>query len=96
MKKSFLFFIVFSCWHCAFANSIPLFSDTLPVKTEVSKDRLLTDLKFLIKSPKARYDKNAERLDQCAQYIFDEFKKVADSVTKQKYFVGKKEYKNVI
>ena len=63
---------------------------------EVSKERLLKDLKFLVRSPVARCDEHVERLDQCARYIFDEFKKLTDSVTEQKYLVGKKEYENVI
>ncbi|MGZ4054814.1 MAG: M28 family peptidase [Bacteroidia bacterium] len=95
MKKAILLAVLFFSSCSAFANRAFADNDTL-VKTEVSKERLLTDLKFLVKSPKARYDKNVDRLNECAHYIFIEFKKLTDSVSEQKYFVGTKEYKNVI
>lgn len=60
------------------------------------KARILKDLQFLVKSPIARYDEHVERLNECAKYIFDEFKKLTNDVEEQKYLVGGKEYKNVI
>ena len=62
----------------------------------VDKKRLLADLKFLVESPIARYDEHVSRLDQCADYIFAEFKKLTEDVEFQKYPVNGKEYKNVI
>ncbi len=60
------------------------------------KARILKDLQFLVQSPIARYDEHVERLNECAKYIFDEFKKLTNDVEEQKYLVGGKEYKNVI
>lgn len=77
---------------CIKANPICFFSDTI----QVDKSRLLKDLKFLINAPVARYDQHVTRLNECAKYIFDEFKKLTDSVEYQKYLVDGKEYKNVI
>ncbi|OFY86650.1 MAG: peptidase M28 [Bacteroidetes bacterium RIFCSPLOWO2_12_FULL_35_15] len=62
----------------------------------MDKSNLLADLKFLIKSPVARNDANVERLNQCANYIFEEFKKQTDQVEEQSYLVGTLEYKNII
>jgi Zn-dependent M28 family amino/carboxypeptidase len=75
------------------ANPICFFNDT---SVQVDKSRLLKDLKFLINAPLARYDQHVTRLNECAKYISDEFKKLTDSVEYQKYLVEGKEYKNVI
>jgi Zn-dependent M28 family amino/carboxypeptidase len=77
---------------CVKANPVSFFTDT----PNVSKERILKDLQFLAGSPQARYDGNVKRLNECADYIHVEFKKVSDRVEDQKYMVGVRQYKNVI
>ena len=92
MKKIVFLFLIFINGICVKANPISVLSDTLhPDKTRITKD-----LKFLIKSPIARSDAHVERLNECANYISEEFKKLTDAVEEQKYLVNGKEYKNII
>ncbi len=77
---------------CMNASENSMLSDS----AKPDKARILKDLQFLVKSPIARYDEHVERLNECAKYIFDEFKKLTNDVEEQKYLVGGKEYKNVI
>jgi len=92
MRKIGLLFLILINGICLKANPISVLTDTL----KPDKTRILKDLKFLVKSPIARYDEHVERLNECAKYIFDEFKKLTEDVEEQKYLVGGKEYKNVI
>ena len=68
------------------------FSDS----SAVDKKRIMAHLQFLAGSTEARFDGNPKRLNECADYIHKEFKKLTDNVEEQKYFVGAMEYKNVI
>ncbi len=77
---------------CIKANPISILSDTI----KVDQARIIKDLRFLIKSPIARSDEHVERLNVCANYISEEFKKLTDAVEEQKYLVNGKEYKNII
>lgn len=54
------------------------------------------DLEFLAQSPVARNERNVKRLDACAEYISNAFKKLTDAVEEQKFTVDGKEYKNII
>ncbi len=96
MKKYILIFLVFLTAIDLIANPNFILNDTTQVSINVDKSRILADLKFLIKSPTARNDANVDRLNQCAKYIFDEFKKSTNNVVEQNYMVGVREYKNVI
>jgi len=96
LKKIILLIIIIFSRLSIYAKESSSFQDTMPVVSTVSKERLLKDLRFLINSSKARNDKQVERLNECAKYIFDEFKKLTDDVEEQKYLVGGKEYKNII
>jgi hypothetical protein len=74
------------------ADPISVLDDT----TQVDKAMIMKHLRFLAGSPKARFDGNPTRLNECATYILDEFKKASVFTEEQKYFVGAIEYKNVI
>jgi hypothetical protein len=93
MKKSIFILMILINGVCIKANPICFYSDT---SVQVDKSRLLKDLKFLVNAPVTRYDQHVSRLNECAKYISDEFKKLTDSVEYQKYLVDGKEYKNVI
>ena len=92
MRKIFFLFLILINGVCLKANPICVLSDSI----KVDKGRMYKDLKFLVKSPIARNDQNVERLNDCAKYIFDEFKKLTEDVEEQKYLVNGKEYKNII
>jgi len=92
MRKIIFLFFIFINGICVKANPISVFSDTI----HPDKTRMLKDLQFLVKSPIARYDEHVERLNECAKYIFDEFKKLTEDVEEQKYMLKGKEYKNII
>jgi len=77
---------------CAYADPIPVLSDS----AGPDKARIMAHLQFLAGSTQARYDENVKRLDECAAYIFNEFKKLRAYAEEQHYMVGAKEYKNVI
>ncbi|MCW3071960.1 MAG: Peptidase [Bacteroidetes bacterium] len=77
---------------CGMADPIPVLGDSV----KADKARIMAHLQFLAGSAQARYDGNVKRLDECAAYILNEFKKLSDHVEEQKYMVGAKEYKNVI
>lgn len=92
MRKIGFLFLIFINGICLKANPISVLTDTI----KPDKFRIIKDLQFLVKSPVARYNEHVERLNECAKYIFDEFKKLTDDVEEQKYLVGEKEYKNII
>lgn len=92
MRKLFFLFLILINGTCLKASPISILSDSF----KVDKKRMYKNLKFLVKSPIARNDQNIERLNECAKYIFDEFKKLTEDVEEQKYFVNGKEYKNII
>lgn len=92
MRKLFFLFAILINGICLKASPISFLSDSI----KVDKVRMYKDLKFLVKSPIARNDVNVERLNECAKYIFDEFKKLNEDVEEQKYLVNGKEYKNII
>lgn len=92
MKKLFFLFAILLNGICVKASPISVLSDSV----KVDKARMYKDLKFLVKSPVARNNVNVERLNECAKYIFDEFKKLTEDVEEQKYLVNGKEYKNII
>lgn len=96
MKKFILIFFIFIAAINLCASPDFIFKDTSTINIIVDKSRLLTDLNFLVKSAVARNDANVDRLNQCAKYIFDEFKKLTDHVEEQKYIVNQREYKNII
>jgi hypothetical protein len=77
---------------CLIAGPIPVSTDSLAV----DKTKIMDHLKFLAGSTEARFDGNVKRLNECAAYIFNEFKKLTENTEEQKYFVGAIEYKNVI
>ncbi len=58
--------------------------------------RIENDLRILTKTDKSRSYKNIETLDFVAEYIYDEFSKVCDTVYYQTFKVQGLEYKNVI
>lgn len=90
--KQFLIFLILINGICVKADPISFFKDTV----KVDKARIMNDLQFLAGSAQARYDGNVKRLNECAEYIFSEFRKLTGYVEEQKYFVGVIEYKNVI
>src|SRR3990167_3175108 len=92
MRTFILLFLILINGICVKASPISVLSDTV----KVDKARMYKDLKFLVKSPIARNNQNVERLNECAKYIFDEFKKLTADVEEQKYLVNGKEYKNII
>lgn len=90
--KQFLIFILLINGICVKADPISVFKDSV----KADKSRIMKDLQFLAGSAQARYDGNVKRLNECAEYISGEFRKLTGNVEEQKYLVGKEEYKNVI
>jgi len=80
---------------CLKANAACFIGDTVKYDS-VSKQRIVSDLKFLVESPVNRNESHINRLNECAEYIFKEFEKASNHVEYQKYLADEKEYKNVI
>lgn len=85
----FLLILGLSCAACSHAAVIPhtLVSDTT---------RIRNDLNRIVYTSKYRNYKNIETLNQVAEYIKGEFRKVSDSVTEQPYNLTIGSYKNII
>jgi hypothetical protein len=84
MKKLTLFLISILLFSIGLsANSI----DTLSIRTHLNN---------IINTEKPRNHRNIESLNFVADYIFNDFKKYADSVYYQPYVVDGKVYKNVV
>lgn len=63
----------------------------------VKKDRLYNDINFLTSINPPRNYKNINSLNECAYYIYNEFKKLNSfSIEFQKYKIVEDEYKNII
>jgi hypothetical protein len=92
MRSFFLLLILIINGICLNADPIFIVKDS----SAVEKHRIMKHLNFLAGSGPARSDENVKRLNDCADYILNEFRKSSGRVEEQKYFVGKNEYRNVI
>jgi Zn-dependent M28 family amino/carboxypeptidase len=67
------------------------------INSSVNKNRLYKDVQILTSIQPSRNYKNIESLNICADYIYNEFKKLDYySVEFQKYRIEQEEYKNII
>jgi hypothetical protein len=66
------------------------------VEINVNKDRLYADVQFLTGLVPARNAFNLNALNQGADYIFNEFRKISPRVSYQTFGVNQTEYKNII
>lgn len=65
-------------------------------RINVNKDRLYSDVKFLVYTPQPRNNYNISSLNIAADHILAEFKKTGGRVEEQKYKAAGKEYRNII
>lgn len=72
-------------------------SEVEQVKPAIANsERIRQDVIKILATEKPRNHENLNELHTVADYIKQEFQKISDSTTEQKYTVHKKEYKNII
>jgi len=100
MKKIFIIlsiitlFLLFTIY--LLTNPILNYPDKNKPKIPVNKDRLYADVKALTSMDPPRNFNHISSLNQSADYIFSEFKKLGSDVGVQNYTVEGSEYKNII